>query len=142
METDIMNKASLKCKLISDDDKIEIDEDTRVVLFKAIRELLINVVKHAGAKTVKVGITRQNTEVVVTVEDNGVGFDASKLGLPSGKEGGFGLFNIRERLEYIGGRLEIESRPGKGTRIVMTVPVKKSKRARKGVKLHEGADSR
>ena len=142
LKYEIEKNAGLKCEFASDDKKIELDEDTKVVLFKAVRELLINIVKHAGARTVKVGIAKRNNEVEVTVEDDGVGFDVSKLGLPSGKKGGFGLFNIRERLEYIGGRLEIESSPAKGTRVVMTAPVKKSEQGREEVKLHESADSR
>ena len=114
LKHEIEKNAGLKCEFTSDDKKIELDEDTKVVLFKAMRELLINIVKHAGARTVKLGIAKRNNEVEVTVEDDGAGFDVSKLGLPSGTKGGFGLFNIRERLEYIGGQLEIESSPGKG----------------------------
>jgi PAS domain S-box-containing protein len=135
LKTEIEKKAGLKCEFSSDGNKIEMDEDIKVVLFKAVRELLTNIIKHAKARTVKVGIAKQNTDVMVTVEDDGAGFDVSKLGLPSGTEGGFGLFSIKERLEYIGGQLEIESSPGKGTRIVMTAPVKKSKRAHEGTRL-------
>ncbi|MGA2678067.1 MAG: PAS domain S-box protein [Sedimentisphaerales bacterium] len=142
LKYEIEKNAGLKCEFASDSKKTELDEDTKVVLFKAVRELLINIVRHARAKTVKLGIVKQNNEVEVTVEDDGVGFDVSKLGLPSGKKGGFGLFNIRERLEYIGGQLEIESSPAKGTRVVMTAPVKKSEQEREEVKLHESADSR
>jgi PAS domain S-box-containing protein len=142
LKTEIQKNAGLKCEFNSDDKKIELDEDIKVVLFKAACELLTNIVKHAGARTVKVGIAKRNNEVEVTVEDDGAGFDVSKLGLPSGKEGGFGLFSIKERLEYIGGRLEIESFPSKGTRVVMTAPMKKSERGREEVKLYEGADSR
>jgi PAS domain S-box-containing protein len=142
LKNEIQDKGGPNCKLISAGGKIELDEDTKVVLFKAIRELLVNVVKHAGAKNIKVGISRRDNEVKVTVEDDGAGFDVSKLGLPSGKKGGFGLFNIKERLEYMGGQLEIKSFPAKGTRVVMTAPVKKSERGREEVKLHESADSR
>jgi PAS domain S-box-containing protein len=142
LKTEIQKNAGLKCEFTSDDIKIELDEDIKVVLFKAVRELLINIVKHAGARTVKVGIAKRDNEVEVTVEDDGAGFDVSKLGLPSGRKGGFGLFSIKERLEYIGGRLEIESSPLKGTRVVMTAPVKKSEREREEAKLYESTDSR
>ena len=64
-------------------------------------------------------------KIIIAVEDNGCGFDASKLGLPSATNGGFGLFNIKERLEYIDGHLDIDSEAGRGTRVVMTVPAKK-----------------
>ena len=142
LKTEIQKNAGLKCEFTSDDKKIELDEDVKIVLFKAARELLINIVKHAKAGTVKVGIAKRNNEVEVTVEDDGAGFDVSKLGLPSAKAGGFGLFSIKERLEYIGGQLEIESQPGKGTRAVMTAPVKNSKQEREEVKPYESADSR
>lgn len=142
LKTEIQKNAGLKCEFTSDDKKIELDEDIKIVLFKAARELLINIVKHAKARTVKVGIAKRNNEVVVTVEDDGAGFDVSKLGLPSGEEGGFGLFSVKERLEYMGGRLEIESWSGKGTRIVMTAPVTKSEQGQERGNLHEGAHSR
>jgi signal transduction histidine kinase len=83
---------------------------------------LTNIVKHARAKKVKVGITGSDAAVTITVQDDGVGFDVGKLGLPSGDRGGFGLFNIRERLEYTGGQFEIESSPGKGTRVIIKSP--------------------
>jgi signal transduction histidine kinase len=142
LKTEIQKTAGLKCEFTSEDKNIELDEDIKIVLFKATCELLINIVKHAGARNVKVAIAKRNDEVEVTVEDDGTGFDVSKLSLPSAKTGGFGLFSTKERLEYMGGRLEIESRPGKGTRVVMTAPVKKSEQGRDEVKLHESADSR
>jgi signal transduction histidine kinase len=141
LKNEIQDKGGPSSKFISSGDKMYLDDDTKVVLFKAIRELLVNVLKHARAKNVKVVISRQDNNVEVTVEDDGAGFDAGKLGLPSGKEGGFGLFNIREQLEYRGGRLEIESRPGKGTRVAMTIPIRKSQSGA-GKELYEGADSR
>ncbi len=142
MKNEIQDKGGPNCKFVSADGKINLDDDTKVVLFKAVRELLVNAFKHAGAKNIKVSILQHGNEVEITVEDDGAGFDTSKLGLPSEKEGGFGLFNIRERIEYMGGRLEIESRPGKGTLVVITAPVKKSQRGREEVKLYEDTDSR
>ncbi len=140
--SEIQKNAGLKCEFKSEGVQEVVDEDIKVVLFQAVRELLINIIKHARAKTVKVGIAKQYNEVEVTVEDDGAGFDVTRLGLPSGKEGGFGLFNIRERLEYIGGRLEIKSSPGKGTRVLMTAPMKKPEHGWEEVKIHEDTDSR
>jgi signal transduction histidine kinase len=125
LKNDIEKRTGLKCELVSVCEKLELDADISIILFKAVRELLTNIVKHAGAKNVKVVIARHDSEVVITVEDDGVGFDANKLGLPSDKEGGFGLFNIRHRLEFTGGRLEINSSAGKGTSVVMTAPANK-----------------
>jgi PAS domain S-box-containing protein len=122
LKTEIQEKAGLKCEFSLGIDKTHLDEDIKVILFKAVRELLINIIKHARAKTVRVGITSHDAKIEVTVQDDGVGFDVGKLGLPSGDKGGFGLFSIRERLEYIGGHFEIESSPEKGTRIVIESP--------------------
>jgi PAS domain S-box-containing protein len=135
MKNEIQDKGGPNCEFISAGDKIELDDDTKVVLFKAVRELLVNTFKHAGAKNIKVGISKHGNEVEIIVEDDGAGFDAGKLGLPSGTKGGFGLFNIKEKMEYMGGRLEIESHPGKGTRIVITAPVEKTELKREKAKL-------
>jgi signal transduction histidine kinase len=142
MKNEIQDKGGPNCKFVSADSKINLDEDTKVVLFKAVRELLVNAFKHARAKNIKVSILQHGNDVEITVEDDGAGFDTGKLGLPSEKEGGFGLFNIRERIEYMGGRLEIESHPGKGTCVVITTPVKKSRHGQEEVKQYEDTDSR
>ena len=100
-----------------------LDEDIRVLLFQAASELLVNVVKHAGAHCVHVS-TRGDGEVIhVCIEDDGAGFDVSGLGSQSAKSYGFGLFSIRERLRHVNGRLEIQSWPGEGTRVSIIAPL-------------------
>jgi len=101
-----------------------LDEDVRALLFRNVQELLFNVVKHANAHKVKVSIRRIGSQIRVGVEDDGVGFDPAKVTLRSVKEGGFGLFAIRERLEQLKGHLEIESEPDHGCKVVMTAPLK------------------
>jgi DNA-binding NarL/FixJ family response regulator/signal transduction histidine kinase len=98
-------------------------EDTRIVLFQAVRELLTNVTKHAQAEKVDVYVRRVGAQVQVVVEDDGVGFDPSEVAARRGKAGGFGIFSIRERLSYLGGSLEVLSEHGHGTRITMTAPL-------------------
>jgi PAS domain S-box-containing protein len=100
-----------------------LDEDVQVLLYQAVRELLINVVKHAQAQHVKVSMRRDDTQMRIAVEDNGVGFDSSGISSPWSKAEGFGLFSIRERLDTIGGRLEIESQLGNGTRVTLVAPL-------------------
>ena len=97
--------------------------DVRVVLFQAVRELLHNIVKHAKATGVTVSVSRKNGTIHVSVEDNGVGFSDSKVSSGVSKGGGFGLFNVRERLDYIGGSLQIESVSPHGARVIITAPV-------------------
>ena len=97
-----------------------VDEQVRGLLFGAIRELLVNVIKHAKAKNVMISTWRREQGIRVIVEDDGVGFANPEL-LSSG-ESGFGLFNIRERLAYLGGGLEVESEAGHGSRVILTAP--------------------
>ncbi|MFB0524021.1 MAG: PAS domain S-box protein [Phycisphaerae bacterium] len=101
-----------------------LDDDIRALLFRSVRELLLNVVKHAKANKVKVSIRRISSQISVSVEDDGVGFDATGTSSMTTRRGGFGLFSIRERLEELGGHLEIEAEPGHGCKVVMTAPIK------------------
>jgi signal transduction histidine kinase len=101
-----------------------LDDDMRGLLFKAVRELLVNVYKHAKAQNIKVSIQRDGNNIRIEVEDDGVGFDASGIRFSASKTGGFGLFNMRERVEHLGGHLEVGSQPGDGTQITLVAPLK------------------
>lgn len=98
-------------------------EGIRLLLFQVVRELLFNVVKHGRTDHASVDLRRTDNGLIkVVVRDEGAGFDAARI---SGREttDGFGLFGIRERLEPLGGSMEIESAPGRGTRITIHIPV-------------------
>jgi signal transduction histidine kinase len=101
-----------------------LDDDVRALLFRNVQELLVNVVKHAHACKVEVYSRRVNNQIQISVEDDGIGFDAKDITSKPTRTGGFGLFNVREKLEQLGGNLEIESEPGHGTRIKITAPLK------------------
>ncbi len=96
-------------------------EDARVLLFQAVRELLLNVIKHAGVRKASLELRRQDGQIMVKVEDAGVGFDPAQLHA-SNRHEGIGLFSIGERLKLIGGRMEIDSMPGRGSRITLSAP--------------------
>jgi PAS domain S-box-containing protein len=104
-----------------------LNNEERFLLFRAVRELIFNIVKHAKANLAKIYIQNNAGNLQIIVEDNGVGFPPDKL--PSrvaayNEVGGFGLFSIYERLTYLGGKLAIESSPAQGTRIIMEMPMK------------------
>lgn len=99
------------------------DHNVCVFLFQAVRELLVNVAKHAQAQNVTVSSRKVDDEIQITVEDDGVGFDTSHIKSHNYKTSGFGLFSIRERLSHIGGHLDVESRPGRGTRVTLVAPI-------------------
>jgi signal transduction histidine kinase len=98
-------------------------EATNVIVYRCVRELLRNVADHARARQATIRITAPRGRLAVTVEDDGVGFDPSGLGCGFGPGGRFGLYSIAEQLRLIGGRLDIDSVPGEGTRVVVAVPV-------------------
>jgi PAS domain S-box-containing protein len=103
----------------------QMDNDIRVILFRNVRESLINVVKHSRAKKVKVSIQKVGKQIRISVEDDGVGFDSARAESMITKKEAFGLFSIRERLEHLGGNLDIKSSPGRGCRITITSPLKR-----------------
>ncbi|MCP4661157.1 MAG: PAS domain S-box protein [bacterium] len=98
-------------------------EDLQVILFRVVRELLFNVIKHAQATTVRLRLLRTDREIRIAVEDDGVGFDCGELRRGPTAAGGIGLFSIRERLDHLGGRLEIGSAGNGGSRMVVTAPL-------------------
>jgi PAS domain S-box-containing protein len=100
-----------------------LDNDISSLLFRAVRELLINITKHAKADEVRVSIQKWGDQIKISVEDNGVGFDTSQIKPVSKQAKGFGLFSISERLGYQGGKLNIKSVIGRGTCITITAPL-------------------
>jgi signal transduction histidine kinase len=98
-------------------------DDTRVLLFQAGRELLVNAIKHAAPQKVVVTADVQGDDVVVVVSDDGCGFDVARAGVVDADVMTFGLFSIRERLEYLGGSMAVESRRGSGTSVTLRTPV-------------------
>lgn len=123
----IQNKCGIKCKFTSQGPDVNLDENIRVVLYQGVRELLTNIVKHANAKKVKVNVNKSHDQISVIIKDDGIGIKTSHLDLSRKGRTGFGLFNIKERLEYLGGGLQINSRPNKGTHITMSIPIKSHK---------------
>jgi signal transduction histidine kinase len=102
-----------------------LSDDVRVLLFQAVRELLANVVRHAQAKTAKVSIAKGGDEIIVDVKDDGIGFEPAQIGPAMDQEMRFGLFSIRERLESLGGSIQIESKRGHGTLVTLSAPLSK-----------------
>jgi PAS domain S-box-containing protein len=96
--------------------------NTAIVVFRATRELLMNVMKHSGTSAARVEISREGNLVRVVVSDRGRGFTPSTAPRPE-REGGFGLFSIRERMAYIGGTVNVASALRKGTTVTLTAPV-------------------
>jgi CheY-like chemotaxis protein len=99
-------------------------EDQAVLVFQSVRELLLNAVKHAVAKHASLAVEEQDDSLRIMVQDHGVGFDLLAMATqqPSPMSSKFGLFSIRERMNALGGRLELHSAPGEGTRATLILP--------------------
>jgi two-component system sensor histidine kinase DegS len=100
------------------DEEPPLSADQAVAVFRILQESLTNVRKHSGAQEVRVKLRRRGGELVLQVEDNGRGFAPGAV--PTGH---YGLVGMRERAQLVGGRLEIQGRPGKGARVVLRVPI-------------------
>lgn len=115
-------KHGLKIRLDMHPDAEPEMENTRVLLFRCARELLFIAVKHAGVKEVEVRLRDHNGKTEVMVSDQGRGFDPEDLERQAETGRGFGLFAVRERMELLGGKLDIESAPGQGSRFTLLAP--------------------
>ena len=93
----------------------------QVQLLRIVQEALSNVRKHARAHSVQVGFSVSDATAQVTIVDDGRGFDPASVAAEPGD--GFGLRSMRERAEALGGRLEVSSQPGQGTRVEVNLPV-------------------
>jgi len=98
-----------------------LSHETRAILYRAVRELLINVAKHARTDTALVECQLQHNQFLVRVSDRGVGYDLALAAANSQR--GLGQMMVRERLSLIGGTAEVQSTPGSGTVVRLTAPL-------------------
>jgi PAS domain S-box-containing protein len=117
----IEQEHGVKTRFHDDGEPKPLHENFRVVLFQAVRELLVNVVKHAQATHAQVLMRRDGDALRIMIEDDGVGFEVSKSKGEAPRS--FGLFNVRERVEYLGGKVKIRSVTNCGTRVTLIAPL-------------------
>ena len=117
------NKYQLETNLEVEDEIPELNEDLLILMFRAVGELLNNIVKHANSTTVSVRMNFKGKFLNISVSDNGKGFETKGVDTKFNKKAGIGLFSIRERLEYFDGKMYIDSALEKGSRIYLSVPV-------------------
>ena len=113
-------------KVAAEDAAIGID--LRVLVFKVIRELLRNVVKHSGVQFASVSVTRSPDELRVVVEDRGSGFEW-QLSLFEPRAHGFGLWSVADRVRDAAGEMTVDTGPGRGCRVTVVFPLRPAKRA-------------
>ena len=129
----VRSQHGIKVDVQQDLTPIPMDDEIKVLLFRSVRELMMNIVKHAQARNARVTIRRDGDGVNIEVEDDGVGMRDVRRDSKLKGNGGFGLFSIRERLHYLGGQVQVESENGRGTRITLMVPLRHAKKAQAGI---------
>jgi signal transduction histidine kinase len=97
--------------------------EVETALYRVIQEAIINITRHAAARNVGISINFWDDRVVVQVEDDGIGFDITQIALSADSSRGLGLLGMEERLELLGGTLDINTMPGSGTSLHISVPL-------------------
>jgi two-component system CheB/CheR fusion protein len=122
LSEDFEKRHGMPIEVVDDGSDKPLHDAAKAVVFRAVRELVMNVLKHAKSSTAKVSLRRVDGHLVVDVEDSGVGFDPqAPTERPSG--GGFGLLSVREQITGLGGTLTIDSAPQQGTHVTVRVPL-------------------
>jgi two-component system NarL family sensor kinase len=116
---DSINQQKLKVQLFTDGLNTPIDTNTEIFLYRIIQECVNNVLKHADASELNISILIDHQELDVTIEDNGKGFDITNLS----EKAGIGISNIQKRIQFLKGEIHWDSVAGKGTTVVMNVPM-------------------
>jgi signal transduction histidine kinase len=112
---------AVRCEIAELDGRLAPEVET--ALFRAVQEAIVNITRHSEADAVLIQMSADLSGLIVEIEDDGIGFDPARVENEPGSLRGVGLLGMRERLEIIGGTLNIDSEPGGGTRVVMRVPI-------------------
>jgi PAS domain S-box-containing protein len=123
VEEQVENKHGLQTEFLDDAQGVELGDDMRAILYRNVRELLTNSIKHADAKTVSVALKGTANQLTITIQDDGKGFDPEETPQNARSPGSFGLFSIQERMADLGGEFEIVSQPGTGSKVTLRVPI-------------------
>jgi PAS domain S-box-containing protein len=117
----------IRTRVVHDGKADDFSADLNLVLFQAARELLVNVAKHSKANHCEISLTSTDDNIIMSVKDDGVGFQHKVKGTLAGMYAGIGLFSIHERVSSMKGSINVESKPGLGARIKVTLPLEREK---------------
>ena len=118
----ILHGNNIEFEVVSNGQEVQLPEASKVLLFKTVRELLVNVVKHAEATYVRIEQKIVDDILILSIVDNGIGLQIPSVAGQQ-KQDGFGLLNIRERLAYLGGHFAINPAEEQGTKVELQIPM-------------------
>ncbi|HUX91917.1 MAG TPA: PAS domain S-box protein [Gallionellaceae bacterium] len=110
-------RTTIQCELSMNRDEFELDERVATSVFRIVQEALTNVARHAAASKVRIVVEERDDEIHLEITDNGKGFQAGP------KKRSYGLLGIKERVNMLGGAVEISSQPGAGTAVRASIPL-------------------
>lgn len=122
MCSDIEHRTGMEIEYESGD-MPELSNIVSITMYRFLQEALTNAIKHSQAKQVKVKLSCDDVRILLSVEDDGIGFDPKQIQIDQAIGKGIGIINMKERFELVGGTLDIESSPGKGTCLVGAIPI-------------------
>jgi signal transduction histidine kinase len=113
---EVSKRTGLRVQVSADEAAGELPDELRTCIYRVVQEALHNCARHAQARTVKITVDQEPTRIVLTVEDDGHGFDARRVR-------GLGLVGMEERVNHLGGAFAVKSAPGSGTRVEVELPL-------------------
>jgi len=117
---EVAKRAGFRVHLTADEQANELPEEHKMCIYRVVQEALTNVARHAQAVAVQVEVRNLPGKILLTVQDDGSGFDAVRVR-------GLGILGMQERVAHLGGTLDIDSHPGRGSLLTVQLPVKNLK---------------
>jgi PAS domain S-box-containing protein len=118
--SEFASRNGIRCQVSVPPVDLHLDGDRATATFRIFQECMTNVIRHAQAKSVRVALVQEEENILLVVEDDGIGFSESGL---SNSLGSLGLLGMKERAQFCGGDVQISSFPGKGTTVTVRVPI-------------------
>jgi signal transduction histidine kinase len=114
---EVSRRSGIKVKVTDENVPESLPDAVRTCVYRIVQEALHNIASHSGAKNANITVRHEQDSIVLSVEDDGAGFDPKRTR-------GLGLVGMEERVKQLGGRMDMQSSPGKGTRLRVTLPLK------------------
>jgi signal transduction histidine kinase len=117
-------KSTLAFHFYTKDIPEQISDETALAIYRIVQEAVTNCIRHAQAKNIFVNLTQKGESILITIEDDGMGFEYDNMTAGTGGRDKFGVITMNERAVQAGGEFHIESQNGKGTQVIAEIPIK------------------